>query len=94
MTGRSAVIAKGRKTVPVKWVLKSKEEYDRLICLKSINVFKQYMQVPGVDFIESFSPVASDTSIMIMIGLTVYHEDKGLVADICDVIAAFLHPNM
>ena len=47
-TIRSAVKAKRRNPVPVKWVFKSKEEDDGLIFLKSRNVVKGYMQVPGV----------------------------------------------
>ena len=52
------------------------------------------MQVPGVNDTELFSPVASDTSIRIMIGLNLYYEDYVWIADICDVEAAFLHPKM
>ena len=66
--------AKGIKSVPFKWVFKSKEEADRLIRLKLRNVIKGYMQVPGVEFTESFLPVASDTSTRIVIRLTLYHE--------------------
>ena len=65
---------KGIKPVPVKWLFKSKVEPDRLILMNSINVVKRYMQVPGVDFIDSFSPVASDTSTRIMVGLTLHHK--------------------
>ena len=50
-TKRSVVKAKGRKPVLVKGVLKSKEEAEGLIRLKSINAVKGYMQVRGVDFI-------------------------------------------
>ena len=67
---RSVVKARRRKPVPVKWLFKSKEEADGLICLKSINLVKGYMQVPVVDFTESFSPVVLDTSTSIMILLT------------------------
>ena len=49
---------KVRKSVPVKWVFKSKEEPSELIRPNPINMVKGYMQVPGVDFTESFSPVA------------------------------------
>ena len=52
------------------------------------------MQVPGVYFTEFFSPFASDTRKRIMIGLTLYHKEEGWVAEICDVEATFLHPNM
>ena len=68
-TKRRVVKNKGRNTVPVKWVFKSKEEADGLIHMKSINVVKGYMKVPGVDFTVSLYPVASDTSIRIMIGM-------------------------
>ena len=71
-TKRSVVKSKGRKPVLVKGVFNSKEEAEVLICLKSINVVKGYMQVMGVDSIESFSPVASDTSTRILIGSTLY----------------------
>ena len=52
---RIVVKAKGINPVPFKWVFKNKEEADGLVCLKSINVVKVYVQVPGVDFTESFS---------------------------------------
>ena len=77
--------AKGRKPVPVKWVFKSKEEPDGLIHLDLINVIKGYVKVPGVDFKESFSPVTSDTCKSILIGLTLYNEEEGWVAKLCDV---------
>ena len=73
MTKISIVKTKGKKPVHVKWALKSKEEADGLICLKSRNIVKGYMQVPGVDFTESFYPVALDTSTRILIGLTIYY---------------------
>ena len=60
----------------------------------SITVVKRYMQVLGVYFIESLSPVALDTSTRILIGLTLYYEDDGWIAKLCDVEAAFIHPNM
>ena len=36
----------------------------------------------------------SDTSTKILIGLTLYYEYDGCIAEICVVEAAFLHPNM
>ena len=52
------------------------------------------MQVPGSEFTESLSPVASDSSKITLIELTLYYEDDGWIAELCDVKAAFLHPNM
>ena len=50
-TKKSIIKAKGRNPVPVKWVFKSKEKVDGLICLKSRNLVRGYMQVTGVDLI-------------------------------------------
>ena len=91
---KSAVKDKGIKPVPVKWVFKSKEEADGLISLKSINVVKGYMKVPGVDFTESLSTVVSDTSKRILIVLTLYYDDDGWIAKQCDAKSPFLCPNM
>ena len=63
----SVIKAKGRNPVPVKWIFKSKEEADGLICINPRNLVKGYMQVPVVEFTESFFPVALDTSTMILI---------------------------
>ena len=93
-TKRIVVKAKLRKPVPIKWLFKSKKEADGLIRLKYINVVKGYMQVPGVDFIDSFSPVTSDTSTRILIGLTLYYKYYWWVAELCGMEAASLHPNM
>ena len=53
-----------------KWVFKTKLEANGTESLKSRIVIKGYLQVPCVDFIEKFSPVATDTSTPIIIGLT------------------------
>ena len=52
------------------------------------------MQVPGVDFTEKFSPVATDTSTRIIIGLVLYYSHAGWVCEAFDVEAAFLEPYM
>ena len=52
------------------------------------------MKVLGVDFTDSFYPFTLETSTRILIGLTLYYEDDGLIAELCDVVESFLHPNM
>jgi hypothetical protein len=53
------------------------------------------MQIPGVDFTESFAPVASDASFNLMIGIYLYlqnnHPKLNWVLDTLDVEAAFLY---
>ena len=90
----SVVKSKGRKPLTVKWVFKSKEEAGGLISLKLRNVVKGYMQVPGVYSTESFSPVVLETSTRILIGLTLYYEDDGCIAEVCDVEVKFIRTNM
>ena len=59
--------------------------------LKSRIVTKGYLQVPGLDFTEKFSPAANDTSTRILIGTTLYFSDKlSWVCETFDVEAAFL----
>ena len=93
-TKRIIVKAKERNPVPVKWVFKSKEEADGLIRLKLRYVVKGYMPFLGVDFTDSFSPVASETSTRILIVLNLYYEDDACITELCDVESAFINFNM
>ena len=88
----SEVRKKGRKPIMVKWVFKTKLEPDGSEWLKSRIVTKGYPQVPGVDFTESFSPVALHSSTRIIISVTLYFTEEGWVCEVFDVEAAFLEP--
>ena len=60
-----------------KWVFKKKTEQDNSLRYKSRVVSKGYMQKPGVDYQESFSPVATASSVRMGIGIVLYfQEDK------------------
>ena len=52
------------------------------------------MMVPGVDFTERFSPVATDESLKVQIGTNLYHYHDGWETHSCYVEAAFLEPSM
>jgi hypothetical protein len=52
-----------RKLITTKWIYKKKVEQDQSIRYKARCVSRGFMQIPGVDYTESFAPVASDTSI-------------------------------
>ena len=71
---RSEVKDEGRKIIGTRWVYKRKDEQDGSVRYKGRIVSLGYMQVPGVDYTESFSPVGNDTSVRIVIGLALYHE--------------------
>ena len=89
---RSEVKEEGRKIIGTKWVYKTKDEQDGSIRHKGRIVSLGYMQVPGVDYTESFSPVGFDTSVRIVIGMTLFHDKWEL--EVIDVKAAFLEGDM
>ena len=91
---RKDVLAEGRKITPVKWVFKVKNEQDGSLRYKSRIVVLGFMQIPGVDYTESFSPVANDASIRTTIGYTLYRSDDGWIIDMIDVEAAFLNAEL
>jgi Reverse transcriptase (RNA-dependent DNA polymerase) len=60
-----------RKLISTKWIFKKKTEQDNTIRHKARVVSRGFMQIPGVDYSESFAPVASDTSIRVIIASNV-----------------------
>ena len=65
----------GRNLLPTKLVFKKKDEIDNSIRFKTRCVTLGFMMVPGVDFTESFSPVATDESlkVQVTVNLKCYH---------------------
>ena len=55
------------------------DEIDGCIRFKSRCVTLGYMMVPGVDFTERFSPVATDGALKLQIAITLYNKKKGRV---------------
>ena len=53
---------------------------------------KGYLQIPGVDFTESFAPVATDTTIRLLIGFVLHN--ASWKCHMFDVEAAFLNAEM
>ena len=82
----------GRKPISTKWVFKIKNEWTSEYHLKCRIVTLRYMQVPGVEFTEKFSPVANDTSTRVIIIIILYYLNEGWICEVFDVEAAFLEP--
>jgi len=78
-----------RKTLHCRWIFKMKTNGSK----KSRSVIKGYEQIPGVDYVESFSPLATNTTIKVTVAMTmeqmVIHNDW--VIEMVDVEAAFLN---
>lgn len=91
---RDEVLKMGRKLIPCKWVFKIKHEIDNSLRYKTRLCVKGFHQVPGVDFTESFSPVASGTTIVIVLLITLWNEEKQWICEMFDVEAAFLNAEL
>jgi transposase InsO family protein len=92
------IVNQKRKLITTKWVFKKKIEQDNSIRYKARCVSRGFMQIPGVDYTESFSPVATDSSIRLMIGLYLYfnkhNKVKNWKLEMFDVEAAFLNAEL
>ena len=63
----------GVKPIGCKWIFKRKTDMDRLI-YKGRLVAKGFKQIHGIDYDETFSPVAMFKSIRIMLAIATYHD--------------------
>ena len=80
-----------RKLIGTKLVFKKKDKVDGTTRFKTRVVTKGYMQIPGVDFTEKFSPVATNAAILLVVALILFFWDShGWRAMGFDVEAAFL----
>ena len=65
----------GRKTVECKWIFKKKTDMDGKVHTdKARLVAKGYSQTLGVDYDETFSPVAKIKSIRVLLALVAFHD--------------------
>jgi Reverse transcriptase (RNA-dependent DNA polymerase) len=62
-----------RKLMTTKWIFKVKIIADGTLKYKARCLLRVFMQIPGVDYTESFAPVASDSGIRIVIGIFLYY---------------------
>ena len=53
-----------------------------------------FIQILGVDYTESFLPVATNTAIRIILGMVLFYHDRGWEYYSYDVEAAFLEPGL
>jgi hypothetical protein len=87
---RIVALKSGKKILKVKWVFKIKDEQDGSKRHKSRVVTKGYLQIPGVDYTESFAPVATDTTIRLLLAIALYETEEDWTVECLDIEAAFL----
>ncbi|GKE90326.1 retrotransposon protein, putative, ty1-copia subclass, partial [Tanacetum coccineum] len=67
----------GAKTVGHKWLFKKKTNTDEAVhTYKARLVAKGFTQTPGIDYEETFSPVADIRAIRILIGIAAFYDYK------------------
>jgi hypothetical protein len=78
-----------RKTLRCRWVFREKTDGTK----KSRSVIRGYEQEPGVDYVESYSPLATNTTIKVALAQAMYLQKsfEDWVTDMVDVEAAFLN---
>jgi hypothetical protein len=72
----SQVQAEGRKPIRTKTVFKIKDKQDGTKRLKSRIVSLGFSMVPGKDYVESFSPVATDASVRTVFAISLHIMDQ------------------
>ena len=85
-------LPKGRKLVRCKWVYRTKYASDGSVeILKPRLVAKGFSQVEGIDYNETFAPVAKMNSIHLVLSLVALHNCE---VHQMDVMSAFLHGDL
>ena len=82
-------VPSGRKIISCKWVFRRKINPDNSTRFKARLVIRGFEQVGGIDYQETFAPVARLTTIRMILGLTTI---LGWTIEQMDVVTAFLHP--
>ena len=93
--GECIQLPPGGRALSTRWIFKWKQDPNdpNRRFEKAQLVVRGYEQIPGVDFTESFSPVASDAAIRTVLAVTLYYASKfkDWTIDIVDVETAFLN---
>ena len=80
-------LPKDRQAIEIKWIFKRKTDTDSSVTVyKARLVAKGFRQVQGIDYDETFSPVAMLKSVLIMLAIATFYEIWQM-----DVNTAFLN---
>jgi len=68
--------------IPTKPVFKIKDKQDGLKWYKARIVTKGFLMIPGVDYIESFSPVTTETGVQCIIGISLHFINEDILLNL------------
>ena len=92
---RSLIEKLGRKPINTKFIFEVKDLADGTMKRKARIMVQGFNHIPGVDYTESFSPVATDTAIQMLLGIFLAHKKyKGWELEMFDIEAAFLNADI
>jgi hypothetical protein len=85
-----------RKIMDTMWMFKNKDEHDDTVKHKSRVCSTGFQMVPGADYKELFSPVATETKVRVFLCVYLFHCDNSKLdrRSVCDIEAAFLEGDM
>ena len=87
---REKALALGKTIIGTKLVFKIKTESDGSLRFKVRAVALGFMQKKNIDYLDSVSPVCTQSSVNMGIGMALYNQDKGWTIALTDIEAAFL----
>lgn len=79
----------GHKAIPSRWVFRLKRNKDGTIRFKARLVIKGFLQVFGIDYGETYAPVARLTTLRVLLAIAARRRHKLYHLD---VVTAFLNP--
>ena len=81
----------GRREISSKWVFKTKVNADSSVCYKARLVVRGFEQKEGIDYQETFAPVAKFPTLRVLLALAAHFDWEKYHMD---VKTAFLYPEL
>jgi len=76
------VLREGQKAIPTKPAFKIKNKQDGSEQYKARIVTKGFLMIPGVNYMESFSPVTTEVDVWCVIGISLYFINEDIVQNV------------